>query len=616
MTTTASPQRSEKLNRTIEVINGAIVSAESQGRQDFVERLTKARARALDPRVTLLVVGEFKQGKSSLINALLNTSICPVDDDVATSVITVIEHAEEANASVYKRTDDGPVKVPIGIDEVADYASEAGNPQNIQGIESVQVGLPRQFLSQGVRIVDTPGVGGLESSHGMSTLGALPMAEAVIFVSDASQELTAPEVSFLKTAKQMCPNIVNIMSKVDFYPEWRRIKELNERHLRSADINPLIIPVSSTLRHTAVQNNDRELNAECGFPTFVQFLNREVIASAEQLAIRAATSDVISVLEQLRATLRTEKDLLEDPSQSETMIADLERAKVQAEQLRTAASRWQSTLGDGFADLSSNIDHDLRERVRGITAEVDAAIDDNDPEKIAAELYPWIEQRVMAEVIANYRYLTEAAEELATRVEDHFSGDESELVAQLDIKAPVLQLHEVGGISVDAADKQTAAQSLLMAMRSSYGGMMMFGVLGGVVGMAMFGPVTLGAGVLMGRKAIKDDKKRQLMVRRQQAKQALRKYIDEVSFNVTKDSRDTLRRVQREIRDTNMERAKQLQRTTGEALQAAQTALKTSSADRSGRIAELAKSLDRLGRIEAACRELAPEIATGSGRPS
>ncbi|MFV1989837.1 MAG: Isoniazid-inducible protein iniA, partial [Acidimicrobiales bacterium] len=203
-------------------------------------------------------------------------------------------------------------------------------------------------------------------------------------------------------------------------------------------------------------------------------------------------------------------------------LADLERAKSQAEQLRTAASRWQSTLGDGFADLSSNIDHDLRERVRGITTEVDAAIDDNDPEKIAAELYPWIEQRVMTEVVGNYRYLTEEAETLATRVEDHFTGDESELVAHLDIKAPMMQLHEVGGVSVDAAEKQTAAQSVLMAMRSSYGGMMMFGVLGGVVGMAMFGPVTLGAGVLMGRKAIKDDKKRQLMVRRQQAKQALR----------------------------------------------------------------------------------------------
>ncbi|MFV1989836.1 MAG: dynamin, partial [Acidimicrobiales bacterium] len=95
-----------------------------------------------------------------------------------------------------------------------------------------------------------------------------------------------------------------------------------------------------------------------------------------------------------------------------------------------------------------------------------------------------------------------------------------------------------------------------------------------------------------------------------------RKYIDEVSFNVTKDSRDTLRKVQREIRDTNMERAKQLQRTTGEALQAAQSALKTSHADRSGRIAELSNSLNRLDRIEAACRELTPEINSGRGRQS
>lgn len=613
MNDSTTSQRSPEMDRAIEIFDGAVVSAKALNREDLGGLLVNSRKKLLDPTVTVLVVGEFKQGKSSLINALINAPICPVDDDVATCVPTIIEHADAPIARIYKQSDNPEQEAEseeISVNDLSSYASELGNPQNHKGIQSVEVGLPRQFLQQGVRIVDTPGVGGLESSHSISTLGALPMAEAVLFVSDASQELTAPEISFLETAIEMCPNVILIMTKIDFYPEWRLIKELNEGHLRRIGIDPRVISVSSPLRTTAVQTKDRALNEECGFPELVQLLKHEVVDAAEQVVLNAAMANVISVLDQLGSALRTEKDLIEDPSRGQEIVAELEKTKAQAESLRTAASKWQSTLNDGFADLSSNIDHDLRERIRRVSTEVDELINESDPAEIANELYPWIEQRIMAQIVGNYRFLTDEAEELATRVEEHFAGDESNLVAALDIRPPVPKLEAIGGLSGDEAS-EVKKPSVLMAMRSSYGGMMMFGMLGSVVGLAMFGPITLGAGVLMGRKAMKDDKERQLVMRRQQAKVALRKYVDEINFKVTKDSRDTLRKVQREIRDTNLERAKLLQRTTTEALQAAQSAMKTSQSDKQQRLASITGSLDRLSRIESACYEVAPILKPG-----
>ena len=60
------------------------------------------------------------------------------------------------------------------------------------------------MLRTGLCLVDTPGVGGLESAHGIITLSALDLAEAVLFVTDAGTELTAPELEFLKRAIERC----------------------------------------------------------------------------------------------------------------------------------------------------------------------------------------------------------------------------------------------------------------------------------------------------------------------------------------------------------------------------------------------------------------------------
>jgi len=66
-------------------------------------------------------------------------------------------------------------------------------------------------------LVDTPGVGGLGSSHGAATMGALPKADAVLLVSDAAQEYTAPELDFLAAARQLCPNVACVITKTDLY---------------------------------------------------------------------------------------------------------------------------------------------------------------------------------------------------------------------------------------------------------------------------------------------------------------------------------------------------------------------------------------------------------------
>ncbi len=72
----------------IELVDQGIALAGTGDRADLRRRLEQTKDRLLDPSIRVIVVGEFKQGKSKLINALVNAPVCPVDDDIATAVPT------------------------------------------------------------------------------------------------------------------------------------------------------------------------------------------------------------------------------------------------------------------------------------------------------------------------------------------------------------------------------------------------------------------------------------------------------------------------------------------------------------------------------------------------
>ena len=105
---------------------------------------------------------------------------------------------------------------------------------------------------------------------------------------------------------------------------------------------------------------------------------------------------------------------------------------------------------------------------------------------------------------------------------------------------------------------------------------MMFGMLSGVAGLTMMNPISLVLGLALGKRTYNEERDRQFAMRRQQAKAAVRRYVDEASFQVGNDSREALRRVQRQFRDAFEARANELQRTTAESLAAVQRAAQTS----------------------------------------
>jgi hypothetical protein len=590
-------------------------AAQAYGRPDLLKRLQITARRLAEPSIRVLVVGEYKKGKSALVNAFVNSNVCAVDDDVATSVPTAVRFAKEPVAVAIKQGEKGPETQQVPLEQLHSFISESGNPQNEKQLVSVEVGIPREVLATGLVLVDSPGVGGLASAHTAATYAALPFADAVLLVTDASQEFTAPEIDFLRTARDACPNLLGVLTKTDFYPEWRKIYQLDREHLGHAGLELTLLPISTATRVRALQASSPQLDAESGYPQLLAFVQKNITQNGERLAMRSAANDQLAVIAQLESTFASERQALAHPENGPALVASLNEAKERAGRLRSDTARWQQTLGDGVADITSEVDFDLKGRLRRLGQEVDEYIDSIDPGDAWSQLQEWLQQRVAWEISQNYLVMAQMSKDLAERVADHFAMAEAEIQGATVVEAPAATLAAIEiGAEIKAA-KLNIGSSALTLLRGSYSGTSLLGMVGNIASFTVATPVTVGFGLLMGGKALKDEKQKQVTGRRQQAKAAHRKYVDDVTFQVGKHSRDSLRSVQRELRDQFTNLAEELQRSTSETLAAAQKALQMDQAQRQQRLAAVTTELQRLAALRQRVVALAPELARSAAAP-
>jgi hypothetical protein len=95
----------------------------------------------------------------------------------------------------------------------------------------------------------------------------------------------------------------------------------------------------------------------------------------------------------------------------------------------------------------------------------------------------------------------------------------------------------------------TLGQKAFTALRSSYGGVLMFGLATSLTGMPLINPISLGAGVAFGGKGVRDESEGRLKRRQAAARIAAQRHIDDFYLAFTKDCKDMLRHAQRRLRD-------------------------------------------------------------------
>ncbi|GAA5145103.1 isoniazid-induced dynamin-like GTPase IniA [Pseudonocardia eucalypti] len=604
----------------VALVELALKATAAYKRPDLARRLQQIRVRLLDPNVRVLVVGEFKQGKSQLVNALVNAPVCPVDDDIATAIPTAVRYAETASVTLVRESEsDSGEPLPaqrteVPVDQLAQYVSEAGNPGNRQQLTYAEVGIPRKLLQGGMVLVDTPGVGGLGSAHGAATMAALPKADAVLLVSDAAQEYTAPELDFLESARQLCPNVACVVTKTDLYPHWRRIVELNHGHLRrvgdSSVAGAPVFPVSSTLRLHALRGEDSAMMQESGYVELIQFLQRDVVARSDELDRRSTSQAVVAVAEQISTAFSSELMTLEDPHKAAELMDQLKRAKAAADDLKQRSARWNITLNDGVGDLNSDVEYDLRDRLRAVSREAERIAESSDPKDTWDQLVSWTEQQVSQAATQNFVWAIQRAQYLAQQVADHFSSNA--VLPDLSFGQNDFSSGELRNMEKPELEVMGVGNKLFSGLRGGYGGMVMVGMATGLAGMSLLNPLSAAAGLAFGGKTVADELKRNKQRRQSDAKMAVRKYIDDVTFQMGKDTRDMLRQVQRTLRDHFSQVAEEMSTSLAEAVSSAGSAVKMDETQRVARIRDLKAELERIENMAQRARGLAGAAGAGT----
>lgn len=164
----------------------------------------------------LVVLGEGKRGKSTFINALLGYPLLPAGVVPVTGVVTLVRFGSEPYMEVHFQ-DSRPAR---GIKSAAlwEYISEEANPENQKGVERVEIACPAPFLSWGITLVDTPGVGSVFEHNTEVTRAFLPRADAAVFVFSVDPPLNRAELEWLAHVREQVPHLFLVQNKIDYLP--------------------------------------------------------------------------------------------------------------------------------------------------------------------------------------------------------------------------------------------------------------------------------------------------------------------------------------------------------------------------------------------------------------
>jgi replication fork clamp-binding protein CrfC len=612
------PNDPRKVKVIVELIDHTTKIADGNDRGDLVVRLAKAKERITDPQIRVVIAGQLKQGKSQLLNSLLNVPVSRVGDDETTVVATMVSYGDQATAKLIVAGVDGDepdsVEIPIAdIKQDLRRHPAAGGRQVLRAAVTAQSPL----LKGGLVFVDTPGVGGHGQPHLSATLGLLPDADAMLMISDTSQEFTEPEMTFMRQALEICPVATIVATKTDLYPHWREIVEVNRAHLQRAGLSTPMIPASSLLRSHAIQLNDKELNEESNFPAIVKFLSDKVLSRENDRVRDQVLAEVRSAAEHLTMAVDSELSAINDPDARDRLKAELERRKQEAQDALQQTALWQQVLNDGIADLTADVDHDLRGRFRAISQHTEHVIDTTDPTHHWAEIGAELENAIATAVGDNFVWAYQRADALAQEVARTFveAGLEAVEMPQIDAREMGAGLGELKSLAKLEAKPIKAGHKVVTGMRGSYGGVLMFGMLTSFAGLGMFNPLSLGAGLLLGRKTYKDDMENRMLRVRNEAKMNMRRFVDDVSFVVNKESRDRLKGIQRQLRDHYRGIANQTTRSLNESLQATIASAQLEENERNTRIRELERQLNILKQVTDHAVKLAPGATEAAREP-
>lgn len=434
-------------DRVVALFDRALELTPVYGDQDILERLRDERERLADGRLTVVVCGEFKTGKSSMVNGLLGEmSLFPVNPAIATSVVTTITKAPIDRITVHFGEPGSEQSKEIRPEEIPDYVTEQGNPNNLKQVWLLAIESTNSNLVSGLTIVDTPGIGSVNLEHTNATYTFLRHADVAVFVNSAQQPLTTNDLAFITkqlqgssssrsslTARRQVP-VLYVLTHIDEVVGHEQILASNRAKLAEA-----LQCDAAEITMVAISNKHKMEHLKTGNSLFLRLSHFEELERLiwEKLARdrgRILLSQAISELAQATGQMMR-------PLEIEKMACDAETTSL-LQDISTELTETRERL-NGLLSQAAPWHEELREGVERIRREIMDLADD-----------ATIELKRQAENWLAEDALVKAPEQLARRVQIQGASMAEDVWMELGGQAAELygRLHSASGLDLDPFD--------------------------------------------------------------------------------------------------------------------------------------------------------------------
>jgi len=297
----------EAINESYEKINLA-----AKGINDEILSQNILNQEKLNQNVfNLVVLGQFKRGKTTFINSLLEAELLPTAVVPLTSIVTVISYGEKVEITVIFK-DDSTLVIPP--EELPEYITEAKNPNNTKNVKEVKILYPSPYLKDGVRLIDTPGVGSIYQNNTDETYNYIPKVDAAIFLLSVDPPISQAEVEFLEDIKKYAAKIFFILNKIDYLsPEDREESLEFSRQVLDTKVglsNIKIFPLSAKFAlEGKLAGNNEKLKASY-LPSFEAVLSDFLLREKGKTVLLTAINKAVLQGKQLMVLIGLEKKAL------------------------------------------------------------------------------------------------------------------------------------------------------------------------------------------------------------------------------------------------------------------------------------------------------------------
>lgn len=502
----------ELKNRVTELFDAAEVFSKQAGYENISKNILRTKKEFLAKEFMVVVCGEIKRGKSSLLTAFLEEKdIFPIDINTCTNVVTIVRYGPvEKIEAILEKQNKGEISyehVAINRNEIGQFVTEYGNESNAKRVNCLNVQIPNEKLKEGFVFVDTPGVGSLNFEHAQITYGFLPNADVLLFVSDLLNPLTDSELKFLEKAYGFCKNVIFPLTKSDQKNtdainstiESNLEKILKASGLRREDVH--ILPVSNKMKIRYLETKKDEHLSSSNFKALEDLIWKTIYDNRTKILVTPFLQQLSEELSRLKSNIHIQLEALAQDKETVKKLTDEFQRKLAKKQLLVEGNaKWKADLQYELTNASiiateeiTNESINILERVNTLLSQEGAS---ERVESITSEIN---------ELLSDLVYSSK--DNISTKVLDIVSEISSELGLKIDINEDAM--NNVGFArkqSVEYSKVQKSAVNQVLDKgrqigMNSMGGAAIGAVVGGIVG-GIFGFLVGGpAGAIVGGSA-------------------------------------------------------------------------------------------------------------------